>query len=92
MIDKTTYFLDRQGDWYLISKEQLKIIVDPFNEDTFLPHLKNMNYPYFKQVWESIRDRCAQLNEKQLTFGKYLATMNLRGYKYFTWENTNQEE
>ena len=92
MVNKTIYFLNRQGEQYLIPKEELKKIIDPFDENTFLPHLKNMNYPYLKEVWERIRENCIRLNKKELTFGKYLARMNLMAYRNFTWENTNQEE
>ena len=92
MIDETIYFLDRQGEWYLVPKEELKKIIDPFDESTFLPHLKNMNYPYLKEVWEMVREKYVESNKKELTFGRYLAMINLKGYRNFTWENTNQEE
>jgi hypothetical protein len=47
------------------AKRRIEKTIDPFDENTFLPHLKNMNYPYLKKVWEGIREDYIRLNIKE---------------------------
>lgn len=61
-------------------------ITNPYIPDSYLPHLEAMNYPYFEEEWIRTRDNLGKEYAKY-TLGKYIAKMNLKAYKPFTWED-----
>lgn len=66
------------------TKEEVRKMVDPYNESTFLWLLEELNYPYIKSEWNRIRDYYDGSN----IFGRYLSKMRLMSFKGFTWADT----
>lgn len=66
-------------------------ITNPYIPDSYLPHLEAMNYPYFEEEWIRTRDNLAREGKEyaKYTLGKYIAKMNLKAYKPFTWEDND---
>ena len=86
------YYKYRDGSEYaIVPKEELMRIVDPYNPDSYLPYLEAMNYPYFENEWNLTRDNLARqgFEYTKYTLGKYIAKMNLKAYKPFTWKDND---
>ena len=92
MIITNLYYKCRDGSEYtMVPKEELKRIIDPYNPDSYLPYLEAMNYPYFEEEWNLTRDNLARQGFEYIkyTLSKYIAKMNLKAYKPFTWEDNS---
>ena len=86
------YYKCHDGSEYtMVTKEELKRIIDPYNPDSYLPYLEAMNYPYFENEWNLTRDNLARqgFEYTKYTLGRYIGKMNLKAYKSFTWEDNN---
>ena len=80
------YFKQRDGSLYTKkTKEQIRLMVDPKDPNTFLPILEDMNYPYFIHEWNKIVEKSPT---KAGIIGRYIAFMNLKGYADFTWKDS----
>ena len=90
---KQLYYKCRDGSEYtMIPKEELMRIIDPYNPDSYLPYLEVMNYPYFENEWNLTREYLENKGGKEhtkYTLGKYIAKMNLKAYKPFTWKDNS---
>ena len=84
------YYKERNGSDYIkYTKDEIKTIVNPFIEESFIPLLKDMNYPYITDVWLNTLKTCIERNHYLTScFGKYIAKMRLKGYSYYTREDT----
>ena len=92
MTTTNLYYNCHDGSEYtMVPKEQLMQIIDPYDPDSYLPYLEAMNYPYFEEEWIRTRDNLARegFEYTKYTFGKYIAKMNLKAYKPFTWEDND---
>jgi len=78
------YYKQRDGSLYTkLTKKEINEIVDPNKPITFLPILKEMNYPFFESEWNKyIRFK------KDNIFGRYIACMRLYGFKNYTWKDS----
>lgn len=85
-MNKEKYFKQRDGSYYTkFTKEQLYNKIDPCNIITFLPFLEEMDYPFFSEEWQ----RCLKMGKmKNNCLGRYIALMNLRGYRGYTFKDT----
>lgn len=88
-MNKKKYFKQRDGSYYTkFTKEELYNKIDPYNIITFLPFLEEMDYPYFSKEWK----RCLKMGKmKNVCFGRYIALMNLKGYRGFTFKHTGYD-
>lgn len=84
------YFKDRNNnDYTKYTKEEIRDKVDPFKPETFIPFLKDMNYPYFENEWGYILSKSYKsIGGTKTVIGRYIAKMRLNGYKYFTFEDS----
>ena len=92
MTTTNLYYKCRDGSEYTMApKEELMQIIDPYNPDSYLPYLEAMNYPYFEREWNLTRDNLVRrgFEYTKYTLGKYIAKMNLKAYKPFTWEDND---
>lgn len=83
------YFKDRAGNLYTkYTKEEIYSKINPFDWDSILPWLKELNYPAIKKVYFQYLEIQQKSNKDvKYTFGKYIALMNLASYKAFTYED-----
>lgn len=86
------YYKDRYGNFYTKkSKIELQERIDDNDPSTFLPVLEEMNYPYIEEVWNNCVEFAKKhnlYNLKHSIIGKYIAKMNLLGFRAFTWKDT----
>ena len=84
-MNKELYYTQRDGSLYTKkTKREILDSIDENNPDTFLYLLKEMNYPYFKQIWDQIHT----LHPNAHNFGRYIAKMKLMSFKYYTWDDS----
>ena len=69
------YFKDRNNnDYTKYTKEEIRNIINPFKPETFIPILKDMNYPYFEREWGNILSQSYKIFEGTKTvIGRYIA-------------------
>lgn len=83
-------FKDDSKDWQC---RACRSEIDLNNEEEVRALCKDFNVPYIKDVWrqryEREKERNNGLVRKQAVCGKYLATMKLRGYKDYTYEDSD---
>ena len=87
---KIIYFKDRNNnDYTKYTKEEICDKIDPFKPETFIPFLKDMNYPYFENEWGDILSKTYKRFGKTKTIiGRYISKMRLKGYKNFTFKDS----
>ena len=79
------YYKRQNNSYYLeYSKEEIKNMIDIYDESTFLPFLKELDYPYIQKQWERMRNRW----NNSSVFGRYIALMRLASYRAFTWSDS----
>ena len=90
MINDSKYFKDRQNNKYTkYTKEEIRNMIDPFRPETFIFILKDMNYPYFEREWGNILSKSYKnYRGIKAVIGKYIAKMQLKGYKIFTFKDS----
>ena len=78
------YFRARDGSFYKKhTKEEIYSTINYTNPNSFLPYLKELNYPYIEEEWE----RTAK-HRPEYCFGRYLAKMRLRGYRHYVYADS----
>lgn len=83
---KKKYFKMRNGEYYTrFSKEEIASKIDTTKPETFVPFLKEMDYPYITRAWEK-QIKCSPEKESH-RFGKYIALMNLMSYRNYHYED-----
>ena len=86
-MENNIYFKDRNNnDYTKYTKEEIRDMIDPFKPETFIPILKDLNYPYFESEWGDILSN--SFGGTKTVIGRYIAKMRLNGYKYFTFEDS----
>ena len=81
------YYKYRDGAWYTkYTKEEIKAMIDPDDEKTFLWLLEELDYPYIKKIW----DKQKQYWQDQSFFGRYLAFMRLYDFRQWTWADSQE--
>ena len=85
------YFRTRHDEWYTkYTKQEIYELIDVTKPDTFIPFLKEMDYPYFKQEWgKTLAHRALYtLVPLSSTFGAYISKMRLSSFKNFTFKDS----
>lgn len=76
------YYLNRNKKYYTkYSKKEIKNMVNIYDLNTFIPLLKDMDYPYIKAIW----DKIVEEYNNDTVFGRYIATMRLAAYRNFNF-------
>ena len=80
------YFKTRDGSFYKkYTKEEIYSKVNNTNPNTFLPFLKELNYPYIEDEWE----RCLSIRSGRV-FGLYLSRMRLMAFRHYTFSDSDE--
>ena len=89
-MENNIYFKDRNNNNYTkYTKEEIRDIVNPFKPETFIPILKDMNYPYFEREWGNTLSKIYKsFGGAKAIFGRYIAKMRLNDYKNFTFKDS----
>lgn len=89
-MENDIYFKDRNNNEYTkYTKEEIRDKVDPFRPETFIPFLKDMNYPYFENEWGNILSKSYKsIGGTKTVIGKYISKMRLCSYKNFTFKDS----
>lgn len=70
------------------------LLVDPFEESTFIYLLEKYDVPYVRQKWNTLRDRAYIKDPNKFNatavFGKYLASMKIRPWTEYGWADTDK--
>ena len=84
---KKNYFLKGDGSYYLKrTKQEILESINNNDPNTFLPYLKDMDYPYIENEWNF---KVKHYGEKDgNVFGRYIATMRLCAYRKFTYKDS----
>lgn len=81
-----TYFKARDGSFYKkYTKKEIYSKINNINPDTFLPFLKELNYPYIEKEWK----RCAQ-SRPECCFGFYIAKMRLMSFRFYVYADSEE--
>lgn len=84
-------FKDGSKDWQC---KACRSEIDLNNEEEVRALCKDFDVPYIEEEWQKRYEREKEkhngLIRKQAVCGKYLATMRLRGYKDFTYEDSDE--
>ena len=84
-------FKDGSKDWQC---KACRSEIDLNNEEEVKTFCKVFDIPYIKEVWQKRYEREKEkyngLIKKQTICGKYLATMKLKGYKDFTYKDSDK--
>lgn len=79
------YFKARDGSFYKkYTKKEIYSKIDNTNPDTFLPFLKELNYPYIEEEWK----RCSQ-SRPEYCFGFYIAKMRLMSFRLYVFADSD---
>lgn len=89
-MENDIYFKDRNNNEYTkYTKEEIRDKVDPFRPETFIPFLKDMNYPYFENEWGNILSKSYKsIGGTKTVIGRYISKMRLCSYKNFTFKDS----
>lgn len=89
-MENNIYFKDRNNnDYTKYTKEEIRDKVDPFRPETFIPFLKDMNYPYFEDEWgNTLSKSYKSVGGTRTVIGRYISKMRLCGYKNFTFKDS----
>lgn len=89
-MENNIYFKDRNNNEYTkYTKEEIRYKVNPFRPETFVPFLKDMNYPYFESEWgRTLSNSYKNFGGIKAVIGRYIAKMRLNDYKNFTFEDS----
>ena len=83
---KNRYFISRNGTYFQqFTKEEIYEKIDSTKPETFVPFLKMMDYPYIEYEWQRMLKRYLD----RPIFGRYLALMRLRGFRDFSYADSN---
>ena len=87
---KKDYFLKRDGSYYLKeTRQEILEKIDYDKPETFLPYLKDMDYPYIEYEW-NVHTKYWRDNKKNNIFGRYLSLMRLWSFRSFTWKDSDR--
>ena len=81
----------RNGNIYPYFKENIKKQINPFDSNTFINILKEMDYPFIQEEWDMLIKQC--LKKKGLLntiLGKYISLMQTKSFKNFTFKDSNK--
>lgn len=90
------YYKDKHGNWYTkYTKSDLRDMINPLNPNTFIPILKEMDYPYIEGIWRSCLAHsanvaCESLNSspKRTVFAHYIARMQTVAFQNKTFKDS----
>lgn len=86
---KKKYYRKRDNNFYLDkTKEEILSEIDYDNPKTFLSYLEILDYPYLKHEWNICLQRGRERNLNNI-FGKYIALMRLKGYRGFSYQDSD---
>ena len=79
------YYKKRDGSYYTkYTKEKLATIINPIDENTAIPILEDMDYPFVRMEWE-------HLVKKHITsravFARYIALMRTLGFRNLSFQD-----
>jgi len=81
------YYKKQDGSYYLKkTKQEILKSIDNNDLNTFLPYLKDMDYPYIENEWNAKVKHYGEKNGS--VFGRYIATMRLCAYRKFTYKDS----
>ena len=88
------FYRYRNGKPLEICKACLTMHMDCFEPESFLWALKKCDVPYIPSQWNTIRDRYFEKDPDNINttavFGKYLATMHLKKWMVYGWDDTEK--
>ena len=80
------YFVLKDGSYFLqFTKEEIYKQIDNSKPETFLPFLEMMDYPYIEYEWQRM---LKHFPDRQI-LGRYLALMRLKGFRGFTYADSD---
>lgn len=85
-----SFFKKRDGSRYtLFTREEIPNEIDNSNPETFIPFLRDLDYPYIEQEWNRL---CRTYGiENKDVFSKYVNQMRLPAYKKFGFADSKIE-
>lgn len=92
----TEFYTCKNGDKTRFCKKCLTMHVDPYNPDTFLWILEEMDFPWLPWEWDPLLARAASRGAQYATgsaiFGKYLGKLRLGQYAKMHWADSKAEQ
>lgn len=83
---RNKYFLQRDNTFYTkMTKNEIRASINMADPTSFLPILKDMNYPYWEDRWMNFLTR---YGPEANIIGKYISLMRLKSYQGYTWTDT----
>ena len=84
------YYDTRSGKGYTkYTKKQIEDNLDLNNKDTFLPILKEMDYPYINSIWKENAERCKR--NGWWIFSMYLTALWREDKEHLGWKGSEFE-
>lgn len=85
------FYKNKNGDFFPYLKSFIKNKIDPYNKETFLFILKDLDIPFIEDEWDKLLKRVEEgITKKESVFGKYYTKMHLRSFKDFRFKNSDE--
>lgn len=89
-LDLIEFWTFKDGHSDSVCKSCRRKTIDDNRPETFLPLMIMFDIPYIKEEWKTLVKRNKEKNFICKTiFGKYLSKMKLKGFRMFTFEDTD---
>lgn len=85
------FYKYKDGIYCPYIKRDIQAYIDPLEPETFLPFIKAFDIPFSPNKW--IKDITYLLEENKSlinVFGRYLSYCKLKGFRYFSFENSDE--
>lgn len=81
------YYRKRDNDFYTkYTKKEIWDRVNPYDDQTVIPFLQDMDYPYIEKEWRRYVARHIPADGRII--GRYISLMRLKSYQGYTWSDS----
>ena len=90
----TNFYTLKDGAKAPLCKKCLTLLIDNFDESTFLWILEMLDLPYIEEEWNKIREKAWAKGKEKMNgmsvLGKYISLMKIKQFKDFGWKDTER--
>lgn len=91
---ETQFYQKKDKTYFTLCKKCLTMHIDNFKPETFIWIIKEANFPYIEQEWNTLRDKAFAKDPIKMNgmsvIGKYFSKMRLGQWKEYNWDDTER--
>ena len=91
---ETQFYQKKDKTYFTLCKKCLTLHIANFKPETFVGILKDANFPYIEQEWNTLRDKAFAKDPVKMNgmsvIGKYFSKMRLGQWKEYNWDDTEK--